>query len=130
MTSDDWYYTMGGQQQGPVPLDHLKSWLASGQLQPGELVWREGMPNWIAANQVPELQGFAPEFAAVSPSGAQAAGFQNWPGAAGAQPVNYYTPAQGPPAYAGFWLRFCAWVIDDLLIIAVPFWILSFLVQR
>jgi hypothetical protein len=86
---NNWYYTMGGQQQGPVPLDHLKHWLTGGQLQPTELVWREGMPNWIAASQVPELQGFAP-----ATSGAAAAGFQQ-AGGTYAQPVNYQTPYGG-----------------------------------
>lgn len=89
----NWFYTMGGQQQGPVPLDHLKHWLTSGQLQPGELVWREGMPNWIAANQVPELQGFAPAVA----SGAAAAGFPPQQQGAGGygQQINYQTPYYG-----------------------------------
>ena len=124
--SDNWYYTNGGQQQGPVPLEHLKSWLTSGQLQASELVWREGMPNWIAASQVPELQGLAP-----ATSGAAAAGFGQQPMTGGAAPafaVNYYTPIQ-TAEYSGFWLRFVAWIIDDILIIALPFWILSFLVQ-
>jgi len=84
----NWYYTMGGQQQGPVPLEHLKHWLTSGQLGPTELVWREGMSNWVAANQVPELQGFAPAM-----TGAAAAGFQQPQQPVGyAQTVNYQTP--------------------------------------
>jgi hypothetical protein len=89
---DNWYYTMGGQQQGPVPLDHLKHWLSNGQLQPTELVWREGMANWLSAEQVPELQGIAPPM-----SGAAAAGFQPQQPAAGgyAQPINYQTPYYG-----------------------------------
>jgi hypothetical protein len=89
-----WFYTMGGQQQGPVPLDHLKHWLTSGQLQPTELVWRDGMPNWIAAQEVPELQGFAPAM-----TGAAAAAFQQAQQPVGyAQPVNYQTQYYGQDA--------------------------------
>ena len=60
MASDEWFYTLGGQQQGPAPLEHLKHWLAHGQLQPTELVWREGMVGWVEAAAVPELRGVAP----------------------------------------------------------------------
>ena len=77
---NNWYYTMGGQQQGPAPLEHLKHWLTNGQLQPTELVWREGMPNWIAASQVPELQGIAP-----AASAAAAAGFPQQQAAGGGE---------------------------------------------
>lgn len=121
MTTNDWYYTMGGQQQGPVPLEHLKQWLASGQIQPAELVWREGMPNWIAAQQVPELQGIAP----APIAGAQQAGFAG--GASAPFSVNYYTPTQAAE-YAGFWARFCAVFIDGL-IVGVPFFLLGMLVN-
>jgi hypothetical protein len=88
---NNWYYAMGGQQQGPVPLDHLKHWLTTGQLQSTELVWREGMANWMPANQVPELRGFAPAM-----TGAAAAGFGHQPPQPQAgghvNPVNYESP--------------------------------------
>ena len=89
----NWYYAREGQQQGPVPLDYLKHWLASGQLQPTELVWREGMSEWTLAERVPELQGIVPTI-----SGAAEASLQpQAPGAAGGyvQPINYQTPYYG-----------------------------------
>ena len=46
-----------GQRIGPMPVDQL---LQMG-LQPETLVWTDGMANWAAANQVPELLNiFAP----------------------------------------------------------------------
>lgn len=59
----DFYYSEGNQQKGPVSLDQLRAL----RLTPDTLVWREGMPQWMAAGAVPELANlFAPP-AAPSP---------------------------------------------------------------
>jgi hypothetical protein len=50
-----WYYTMGGQRQGPVTTEALQAMLRQGQLPPHENVWREGMANWAPAYAVPEV---------------------------------------------------------------------------
>lgn len=50
-----WNYHQQGQVQGPVSEEQLKALLASGALAWTDLVWREGMAEWSAANQVPEL---------------------------------------------------------------------------
>lgn len=50
-----WYYTLRGQQQGPVPEAQIRSLLQSGQLRPEEFVFREGMSDWAAASSCPEL---------------------------------------------------------------------------
>jgi len=55
MANGEWYYARGNQQQGPVALQAIQDMVRSGQLQPTDLVWRQGMPNWLAASQVPEL---------------------------------------------------------------------------
>ena len=55
-----WYYTRGGQQQGPVEEQALKDLLSSGELQLTELVWREGMSHWQPAASVQEFAGMAP----------------------------------------------------------------------
>lgn len=52
-----WYYGDNGQQTGPVDEDTVRSAIAAGQLTPQTLVWREGMPNWLPLQQVPELTG-------------------------------------------------------------------------
>jgi hypothetical protein len=48
--ADQWYYTSNGQQTGPVPTAELKKLAASGVVQPTDLVWQEGTPNWIRAS--------------------------------------------------------------------------------
>ncbi|TWT35590.1 hypothetical protein KOR34_04830 [Posidoniimonas corsicana] len=53
--SATWYYSNGQSQQGPVTLPALKSMLQSGMVDSDELVWTEGMDQWVAANQVREL---------------------------------------------------------------------------
>jgi uncharacterized RDD family membrane protein YckC len=42
----NWYYVDGGQQAGPVDDAQLEELLRSGKINPGTLVWREGMANW------------------------------------------------------------------------------------
>ena len=49
------FVAMGGQQAGPFDLNALQQHVQSGQLTKDTLVWKEGMANWTAAGQVPEL---------------------------------------------------------------------------
>ena len=112
----DWYYARGNQQQGPVPLQVIQDMARSGQLLPTDLVWRQGMPNWLPASQVSEVfsqPAAAPAAAAhapaptSAPSGAPSPAYAP-PGAnvptqapAGApspygQPVGYYGVQQHP----------------------------------
>ena len=51
----EWYYSEAGQQRGPVGLEELTGKLLSGEVRGGDLVWKEGMPGWVSASQVPEL---------------------------------------------------------------------------
>ena len=64
--SAQWYYARGKQQRGPVSLDEIRILLASGQLTPADLAWREGMANWAAIRTIPELADSA---AAAKPGG-------------------------------------------------------------
>jgi len=50
--ADEWYYTKDGHRQGPVPIKSLQQQAASGELARDELVWTEGMPDWLPADQV------------------------------------------------------------------------------
>jgi len=53
--SATWYCAVGGVQQGPMPRSQLLGMLRSGQLTPGDLVFRTGMSDWTTAAEVPEL---------------------------------------------------------------------------
>lgn len=94
----DWFYAQHNQQHGPVTLEALVNMLQQGHLQPGDLVWREGMANWQPAGSVPELNAVR---------------------AAGDPRVEYFNPVAaqaGAPEYAGFWLRWVAAVLDGILL--------------
>jgi len=59
MSDATWYYAKGQTRLGPVSGQQLKELAGSGQLQPGDLVWQAGMPQWAPAGNVPGLFGGA-----------------------------------------------------------------------
>jgi hypothetical protein len=76
----NWYYALGGQQQGPVDDAQLDSLIAAGTVTPETLVWREGLPNWqplrlarpgtapVAAGGLPPVIAQAPPAAGAGPA--------------------------------------------------------------
>ena len=70
MAAAEWHYGQGEEQHGPVPLEELKQLVASGQVQPTDMVWNADMPDWLPAGEVEELfpkQKTASEQAAAEP---------------------------------------------------------------
>ncbi|MFP4053768.1 MAG: DUF4339 domain-containing protein [Phycisphaerae bacterium] len=55
-----WYCLANGQQHGPVDEDTLRQWIGENRLTRSDLVWREGMDEWVAVSAVPELSGSQP----------------------------------------------------------------------
>jgi len=53
--SEEWYYFQNGGQVGPVSESVVREMLQSGRLRWDDLVWHEGLPDWLAAEQVPNL---------------------------------------------------------------------------
>jgi hypothetical protein len=53
----EWYYSQNSTQLGPVTDADLRSRISSGQIAATELVWREGMRDWVPVTSVPELGG-------------------------------------------------------------------------
>lgn len=62
-----WYYSVDGVQYGPVSTDDLRRFLAEKRLTTDDFVWHPAMPAWSRANEVAELVGEAPLFAAAVP---------------------------------------------------------------
>ena len=50
-----WYYSIDGNQEGPVELTSLQEMLEFGRLNLNDLVWKEGMAEWVPATDVPDL---------------------------------------------------------------------------
>ncbi len=46
-----WYIIFNGQQVGPLNADQLRDY----NLTPQSMVWKEGMPDWMRAGNIPEL---------------------------------------------------------------------------
>jgi hypothetical protein len=52
-----WYYYCDGERHGPTGLEELLDAAHAGRLTSDALVWREGMPDWLPAEQITELSG-------------------------------------------------------------------------
>ena len=147
MAGEQWYYVQAGQRLGPVSVETQRSLVSAGAVAGTDLVWRDGMPDWVTAGTIPALMTVAyPSSSAVQrppvsqPQSSQSqytAGYGESndrgaaaPGAYGhvAQPVNYYAPSHAGrnASYAGFWLRFVAAIIDGF-IVGIATWILIFI---
>ena len=50
-----WWYRKNGAESGPVDQGTLQQTLASGLLAADDLVWTEGMPQWLPARHVPGI---------------------------------------------------------------------------
>jgi hypothetical protein len=57
---EQWFYARDNNQMGPYAFEHVRALIASGALRAVDLVWKEGMPNWIPLHQVPDLACFLP----------------------------------------------------------------------
>ena len=53
--ADQWYYGRDGQHTGPVTSQKLKELVDNGDVQPSDLVWKEGLSEWIQAKKVKGL---------------------------------------------------------------------------
>ena len=100
-----YYMHIGGQQVGPYEENELPSH----GLTASTMVWREGMPDWVAASQVPELSHLLP------PS-QQPPSYQPQPGYGPQQPYGAQPPM--PDTYMG-------WAILATLLCCLPFGIVS-----
>jgi uncharacterized membrane protein YhaH (DUF805 family) len=97
--TNTWFLVLNGQQAGPFTIDQLRGMAAAGTLQPGTLVWAEGMAGWAPANTTPLPQAMS---AAVAPPPPPPAAFAVPPAQAAAQPAApTYTPHPVGAAPAG-----------------------------
>jgi uncharacterized membrane protein len=51
-----WFYSLNGEQKGPVTLQELQQLAAAGMIDRAKtLVWSEGMADWVPAGSIPEI---------------------------------------------------------------------------
>lgn len=114
------YYGIDGQRHGPVDLTELRRRLERGEVSPDDYLWDEDRQDWIELRRYPIV---------FDPSVDEADD--------GSTSVRYeYEPlAEDHPAawrirpdlpYAGFGIRFAAWIIDDLVLLGPVFvWLIT-----
>jgi uncharacterized RDD family membrane protein YckC len=129
-----WYWVENNAQQGPVGDAELQAMIDSGRIGPDTLVWRDGFANWIpwreaAARPTPPPPA-APPPAAPLPADAETCTqchrvfpkddlmrFENERVCADCKPLYVQRLKEGVQpstqlAYAGFWIRALASLID------------------
>ena len=52
----EWHYAKNGEQLGPVSSSQLRRMAENGELQPSDLIWREGLAAWIPASKLAGLR--------------------------------------------------------------------------
>jgi hypothetical protein len=50
-----YFVAVNGQQTGPYPPATLQAMAGQGSLTADSMIWAQGMPSWMPANQIPEL---------------------------------------------------------------------------
>ena len=92
-----WYCAIGGQQFGPVDDQTLSRWAQERRLKSSDLVWRDGMAEWAAAGNVPQLAGLFPQAAPAAAPAYQTPAYQAPPSAAysAAARARHYQPHRG-----------------------------------
>lgn len=69
---EKWYFTCdAGTQQGPVSKASLMQMIATNEVKPTNMVWKEGMADWLFVSQVLELASTEPAATSVAPDAAQ-----------------------------------------------------------
>lgn len=76
--AEQWYYTRNKQQVGPVSMEQVRQLALAGQLQPTDLVWKDGMAQWTPANQIAGLFGQPQAGFTVAPPPVPVARFMNF----------------------------------------------------
>lgn len=129
-----WYYADAGRQVGPIEENALDDLVRAGVVRDDTLVWRDGMPNWqphgtargvrppapMPAVPIAAGTGFCSECGRPFPLN-QLVMIGNASVCAQCKPVYLQRVREGGQAigalrYAGFWIRFVAYVIDTVIL--------------
>jgi hypothetical protein len=88
----EWHYSKNNQQLGPVTSTQLRQLAGSGQIHPTDMVWKDGMPDWVPAGKI---KGLFATNATARPSAAAATATATLPQPTSPQPDAYdVQPAQ------------------------------------
>lgn len=65
-----WYYAKNGSQLGPIEQGELLAKLSSGEIAHSDMVWREGLGDWLPVSKVNELMTIARPVSSSTPGAA------------------------------------------------------------
>jgi hypothetical protein len=54
--TEEWFFAKDDEKFGPVSLERIRELAEEGTLQSSDLVWKEGMADWIPSSSVVELE--------------------------------------------------------------------------
>lgn len=131
-----WYYSLNGRQQGPVSEAEFAALVSQGTIKAETLVWREGMAGWQAYVQVAPSAGGGTEPPAGEDTAVCAVSGRRYLKREMIQYEGQWISAEhrdayfqrlregvlqpgGHGAYAGFWIRFVAKIIDIVALVAI-----------
>lgn len=123
----NWYYIEQNQQKGPVSNTEWNHLIATGIIQGQTLVWTEGMPNWVPFIKIKQTGFSAQDGSAVChecgkiTSSSEALSYSGFLICADCKPVFQEKIKEGAVitsgfVFAGFWMRFLAKVIDNMIL--------------
>ena len=67
MSEAIWYFADGDVERGPVTEAQLRALIGTDNLKPDDLVWKEGMEDWMPAGEIPGLFDSDPDPDSESP---------------------------------------------------------------
>jgi uncharacterized RDD family membrane protein YckC len=135
-----WYYSQNNQRIGPVDDAEFRALVAEGKITADTLVWREGMPNWIPYSQSERATPSAAVATAgtgmVPPGTVGAApcvecgrtfpvdemvSYEGRYICPQCKPIFFQKVKEGALVagnlnYAGFWIRFLAYLLDVIIL--------------
>lgn len=135
----DYYYAEEGKRVGPVTKEDLKALIQSKKINARTLIWRTGMADWQELGKVFKgvPQAEAPPDSTPTPATRSACSqcgrgfpeedmirFQDQWVCGACKPIFIQKIKEGAQVdltmnYAGFWLRFGAWIIDYIILLIV-----------
>lgn len=62
--AEEWYVGSNGQQSGPFTLQQLRQMADTGELSKADLIWKEGLANWVPCSSVKGLFPAVADFSA------------------------------------------------------------------
>jgi uncharacterized RDD family membrane protein YckC len=122
-----WYYAENNQRLGPIDENVFLTLVREGRITSGTLIWRPGMPNWVAYSELPHPTEIAsPGDAVCAECGRpfsldEMVSYEGRFICAQCKPLFFQKVKEGAilPAtriYAGFWIRFVAAFLDGIIL--------------